>query len=319
MRKRVETRGFTLIELLVVIAIIGVLIAMLLPAVQAAREAARRAQCTNNLKQIGIALHSYHDVNDVFPASMNSWSTGAYFTAFTAILPYMEQAPLLASYNLNLNNIDFANTTATLTPVASYLCPTMTPPKYRKPDPTNNDFAAPASYAMCTGSRYAWAWSYTRAYGVPDGVLVPNEVWNTPGGPLVANGPIGIRSVTDGSSQTLVVGEQDYALKNEFFTPPDPRAGSPKGGGGVWCDGYPTSGSFSAYAPFNVHLHLTAADGPDYRERSGVASFRSQHPGGANFLYVDGSVRFLRENVDRTIYRGLATRAGGECISADSY
>jgi prepilin-type N-terminal cleavage/methylation domain-containing protein/prepilin-type processing-associated H-X9-DG protein len=311
-------RGFTLIELLVVIAIIGVLIALLLPAVQAAREAARRSQCTNNLKQIGLALHSYHDVNGAFPASMNSWSTGAYFAAFTAILPYLEQAPLFASYNLNLNNTDSANTTATLTQITTYLCPSMAPP-YAKPDPAHNDFAAPCSYATSTGSRYAWAWSATATYGTPDGVLVPNEVWTSSGGPLVPNGPVGLKDITDGTSQTYVVGEQDYALKNYFFSPPDPRAGQLKGGGGVWCDGYTASESFSAFGPFNGHDYVGTSGGPDYRERSGIASFRSQHPGGANFLYADGTVRFLKEGVARTVYRALATRAGGEVLSSDSY
>jgi prepilin-type N-terminal cleavage/methylation domain-containing protein len=221
-------RCFTLIELLVVIAIIGVLIALLLPAVQAAREAARRSQCTNNLKQIGLALHNYHDVNGAFPASMNSWSIGAYFAAFTAILPYLEQAPLFASYNLNLNNTDSANTTATLTKITTYLCPSMAPPPYAKPDPAHNDFAAPCSYATSTGSRYAWAWSATATYGTPDGVLVPNEVWTSSGGPLVSNGPVGLKDITGGTSQTYGVGEQDYALKNYFFSPPDSRAGQLK-------------------------------------------------------------------------------------------
>jgi prepilin-type N-terminal cleavage/methylation domain-containing protein/prepilin-type processing-associated H-X9-DG protein len=318
-RTRVARRGFTLIELLIVIAIIGTLIALLLPAVQAAREAARRAQCSNNLKQMGIALHNYHDANGVFPASMNSWSASqtAYFTAFTAILPQLEQQPLFAGYNLDLNNTDPANTTATATRVSVYLCPSMTLPR-PKPDPAYNDFAAPASYAMSTGSRYAWAWSNTTAYGRPDGVLVPNEETSGPGAPIRRVGPVGLKDITDGTGQTYMVGEQDYAVKNYQFSPPDPRAGQPRGGNGVWCDGYPASGSFSAFGPFNGHEYFGPGSRPDYREASAIASFRSQHPGGASFLYADGSARFLKQGVDRAVYRALSTRAGGEVLDADS-
>jgi prepilin-type N-terminal cleavage/methylation domain-containing protein/prepilin-type processing-associated H-X9-DG protein len=319
-RTRIETRGFTLIELLVVIAIIGVLIALLLPAVQAAREAARRAQCTNNLKQVGLALHNYHDANGVFPSSMNSWSAArtAYFTAFTAILPYLEQRPLFEGYNLDLDNTDPANTTVTASRVAVYLCPTMTLPR-PKPDPQFNDFAAPASYAMSSGSRYAWAWSNTTLYGRLDGVLIPNEETPGPGMPVVGVGPVGLQGITDGTAQTYMVGEQDYALKHYDFSPPDPRAGQPKGGGGVWSDGYPASGTFSAFGPFNGHEYFGPGSRPDYREASGVASFRSQHPGGANFLYADGSVRFMKEGISRPTYRALSTRAGGEVLGADSF
>ncbi|MFO0889265.1 MAG: DUF1559 domain-containing protein [Isosphaeraceae bacterium] len=315
-----ENRGFTLIELLVVIAIIAVLISLLLPAVQAAREAARRAQCSNNLKQIGLALHNYHDTSGVFPSSMNAWSAlrTAYYSAFTAILPHLEERPLFASYNLELNNTDPANTTATATVLAVYFCPSMTLPRV-KPDPQYNDFAAPASYAMSSGSRYAWAWSNTTLYGPPDGVLIPNEATPAPGRPVVGVGPVGLRSITDGTAQTYMVGEQDYALRNYRFGAPDPRAGQERGGNGVWCDGYPASGSFSAFGPFNSHEYFGPGSRPDYREASGVASFRSQHPGGAQFLYADGSVRFLKDGVDRSIYRALSTRSGGEVLGADSF
>ena len=122
--------AFTLIELLVVIAIIAVLIALLLPAVQAAREAARRAQCVNNLKQFGLALHNYHDVNGAFPMDRyNGPAFGEYvygldcYSIHCRILPYMEQTPLFASFNFNINQIDPGNSTGVATALLSYVCP----------------------------------------------------------------------------------------------------------------------------------------------------------------------------------------------------
>jgi prepilin-type N-terminal cleavage/methylation domain-containing protein/prepilin-type processing-associated H-X9-DG protein len=310
-------RGFTLIELLVAIVIIGVLVALLLPAVQSAREAARRLQCRNNLKQIGLALHAYHDGHGAFPSSMNAWRAGAFFTAFTAVLPYLEQAPLHAAYNLNLPNTHRANTTATSARVATYLCPSMTLAR-PKPDPAFNDFAAPSSYAVSTGSRFAWAWALTATWGEPDGVIIPNEVMASPGAPARGVPPVGIAGITDGTGQTFLVGEQDFALRGYLFPAGDPRAGQSKGGDGAWCDGYPSSGSFSTFAPFNEHRYFGPGSRADYREASGVASFRSEHPGGAHFAYADGSVRFLKDTVARPVYRALSTRATGEVIPADA-
>ena len=195
----------------------------------------------------------------------------------------------------------------------------MTPPTYAgKPDPTNNDFAAPASYAVSTGSRYAWAWSNTGVYGTPDGVLV-NEVWTNAGGPLVPIGPVfaGTGTSGDGASQTFVVGEQDYALKDSSSPTRGPASSGAAAGSGATATR--PRAPFSAYGPFNGHTYVPASGGPDYRERSGLASFRSQHPGGCELLYADGTVRFLKEGVARTVYRALATRAGGEALSADSY
>jgi prepilin-type N-terminal cleavage/methylation domain-containing protein/prepilin-type processing-associated H-X9-DG protein len=318
-RRRRSSGGFTLIELLIVIAIIGVLIGLLLPAVQSAREAARRAQCVNNLKQMGIALHAYHDVNGAFPSSMNAWRVGAYFTAFTAILPYAEQQPLFASYNLNLVNTAPANTTATSSRVGTYLCPSMAGPPYSKPDASTNDFMAPCSYAVSTGSRYAWAWSGTALYGRPDGVFIPNEEMDRFGGLVSPSPPISLSGISDGTSGTFLIGEQDYSLRGFRFPAGHPRAGQERGGAGVWADGYPTSGSFSTYGPFNAREHFPAGSRPDHREATAVTSFRSQHAGGANFLYADGSVRFLKASVNRPIYRALSTRAGGEIVDEASY
>jgi prepilin-type N-terminal cleavage/methylation domain-containing protein/prepilin-type processing-associated H-X9-DG protein len=318
MNNRSTRRGFTLIELLVVIAIIGVLIALLLPAVQSAREAARRVQCMNNLKQVGLALHGYHDASGSFPPSLAAWSTGSYFAAFTAMLPHLEQGPLFAAYNASLQNIAPENTTVTSTRINVYLCPSMSMPITR-PDPSFKDYLAPASYALNTGSRYAWCWYGTDRYGMPDGLFVPTEAYSTMGQPIQRLSPVRMSDVPDGLSNTMAVGEQDYGLKDYKFGSGDPRAGQVRGGEGAWADSFPASGSFSTYAPFNTHAYFGTGSRPDFREMSGIAAFRSQHPGGAQFLFADGSVRFLKDSIDKGTYKALSTRHGGEVLSADSY
>ncbi len=315
---RSRQRGFTLIELLVVIAIIAVLIALLLPAVQSAREAARRAQCTNNLKQIALAMHNYHDVNGSFPHALIAGTAGSRYSCFTGVLPFLEQAPLFASYNVDLGSRHLGNSTVASTLVSAYLCPSMTIP-YAKPDLANNDFLAPASYATSNGDAYANLYSRRHLYGAPKGVIIGDSTTNSgdPANPLtrVASPTISVGSISDGSSQTLMLGEQDYALKNDFFSSTTPRAGQFRGGQGVWAHGYPRHGNFSTWHTFNRHLAATPVDS----EENGAYSFRSEHPGGANFAFADGSVRFLKESIAKPIYRGLSTRAGGEVISADSY
>jgi len=310
-------RGFTLIELLVVIAIIAILISLLLPAVQAARESARRTQCANNLKQVALAMHSYHDSNGCFPFALIQFAGGRY-SCITGVLPYMEQTPLFASYNTNLGSRDVANTTTSSTIIASLICPTMTVP-YAKPDFAQNDFLAPTSYAASNGDAYADLYSRRHIYGVPRGVIIGATTTNNGDttAPLTtqSNPPISIASITDGSSNTYFLGEQDYALKNDFFSSTSPRAGEFRGGQGVWAHGYPRGLNFSAWGKFNHHLVTT----DNTSEESGIYSFRSQHPGGAYFAFVDGTVRFLKESIAKNVYRSLATRAGGEVVSADSF
>jgi prepilin-type N-terminal cleavage/methylation domain-containing protein/prepilin-type processing-associated H-X9-DG protein len=316
MNHRVPRRGFTLIELLVVIAIIAVLIALLLPAVQAAREAARRAQCTNNLKQIGLAMHNYHDSNGCFPFALIQANDK--YSCFTGILPYMEQSPLFASYNTNLSPRNEGNTTTSGTTIATYMCPSVTVP-YSKPDISVKDYLAPTSYATSNGNAYADLYSRRHLYGQPTGVITGASTTNSgdTANPLttVACPAISVGSITDGSSNTLLAGEQDYGLKNDFFSSTNARAGMLRGGQGVWAHGYPRGLNFSTWGKLNHHLVTT----DNTSEDSGIYAFRSQHPGGVNFAFADGSVRFIKDSISKPIYRGLSTRAGGEVLSSDSF
>jgi prepilin-type N-terminal cleavage/methylation domain-containing protein/prepilin-type processing-associated H-X9-DG protein len=324
-----RSRGFTLIELLVVIAIIAVLIALLLPAVQAAREAARRTQCVNNLKQMGIALHNYHDALSVFPPGYIAASkfidgetdVAPGWSWATMLLPQLDQAPLYASINVNLPVQAPANTTGTQTLLSAFLCPSDQLPSTRTfavTDGLGNTVAtvAPSSYAACTGSDLA------------DVALGLNND-GSGNGLFYRNSGVTIAAVIDGTSQTVALLERAWGNTEGTWV-------------GAVAGGYVQRGPFnpcpgSAFATYlapclvlaHCHLLNTNAD-----TDSGLDDPSSFHPSGANALFADGSVHFLRSvlgdagvNPDGStrytpssvVEQALGTRAGGEVVSADAY
>ncbi|MBX6312305.1 MAG: DUF1559 domain-containing protein [Isosphaeraceae bacterium] len=376
-------RGFTLIELLVVIAIIGVLIALLLPAVQAAREAARRAQCTNNLKQIGIALHNYHSANDCFPPAGLPTRTSAIrtlipngdYSAQARLLGFSEQKPLYdaANFGVAIRNdvapltMSEANSTVTQTRVSLFLCPSDQPPSYTLLSvgigghpgiaPGNNYFA-------CCGSSL----EYLASSSTGPNNNFPITSGAPPNGVFIRHGvdgglTVGIAAITDGTSTTIAFGEWKVGDGNlSLLTPTTDVSwvGSyptgagrnavmsmPAAGGGfpVWlsqCAALLTATHNStnngqiiglnwAYSLFgnSVGNVLTPPNSPypncSTANRGGgleaPASFglRSFHPGGANILMCDGSVRFLKNSVNTTTLWKLGSRSQGEVISADEY
>lgn len=320
MTKKIPLRfrsGFTLIELLVVIAIIGVLIALLLPAVQAAREAARRAQCINNLKQIGIALNTYHDAHKTFPPGyLSEVPAGANRETSTEdlgtgwgwgsmILPQMEQGPLYNAINFYLPLTVEANTTAQHLRVAGYLCPSdstidLVPVR----DESNSETIA----RVGTGN-------YVGMYG-------RGEIWAAPGrgdGLFFRNSRIGFQQMIDGSSQTFAIGERSHNLSYVTWT------GRVLGG---WL--FKTSsfeGGNDQFAPdpeeaYTMVLGPVGLEDPPRtpnHPRAHVEDYWSRHPGGVNFLFADGSVRFIKDSIAPNVYQALATRAGGEVVGADEY
>ena len=293
--------GFTLIELLVVIAIIAILIALLLPAVQQVREAARRTQCKNNLKQIGLAIHNYHDVYNTFPnANANSTLSGG--SLFTSILPLIDQGNSYRYYDFNLTNSDPHNVDVTGQVITSYLCPS-SPMRRQVPSCDSDLGRAPGNYAVCIGSRpYNPHWAYIPGTPRPnlDGAIVYTDS---------TSGRTKFRDVTDGASSTLMIGETAYNLPDYRFS-----SGSCSGGSrySFTCWSVPYPGSTACTTKYGFDPRDYKDDG--VYDPNWLHAFRSDHIGGVQFCLVDGSVHLVSENIDAGILDSLATRNGGEVI-----
>lgn len=285
MSKQKSSRGFTLIELLVVIAIIAVLIALLLPAVQNAREAARRAQCKNNLKQIGLALQSYHDKHRLFPPG---WISSNLLGWSWCLLPEMDQAPLQKKFfpSLSLTNATGSPSNLQLaqTVLPALRCPSDIVPAQLTPRKAGGILGPLTDQATS---------SYPGNYGTE--VVFPST-WTTFSGILSRNSNIAISHVRDGTSNTFAVGERTR-MSDDLIEMCN--------WAGIcadhdWWDHYVVS---STTAPLNAP-GLTDA-----------ARFSSQHRGGSHFLMCDGSVRFTNENLNNVTYQALSTRAKSEVVA----
>ncbi len=333
-----QGRGFTLIELLVVIAIIAVMIALLLPAVQAAREAARRMESTNNLKQLGLALHNYESNHGCFPGSGGKNSSG--FSVLARLLPYMEAGAVLNAMNFDLAltsgpptfTFTPAQTTASRTVVAGFVCPS-DPQNPFYPDYYQDSPTAGTCYVVNVGS--GTGTFYDSRYPT-DGVF-----WD--------NSAVRFAHITDGTSNTMCMSQCLLGLGQDTagplptdqrrqlvtiaskvrpaaapggFTPamnnPDlpAQAASPTGWTGTrgvaWIVGTEGMTGFNAYLPPNSPT-------PDvYGHGIGWLGARGPHPGGVLVLTGDGSVRFVKDSINLATWRALSTRAGGEVVSADA-
>src|SRR5262245_47048472 len=302
--------AFTLLELLVSIAVIGMLVALLLPAVQMARESARRMACSNKLKQIGLACHEHHDTYGVFPPG---WVQSPFTVPqgkivqggaglFTFLLPYLEQEQLAGIYRWDKRAQGPENQPVGTTQLAILQCPSAEPDRWvtAVEDPPNYDYGGKGACGDYTGVREI----DTR---LVDLGLVDRA--NNYMGVLTRNYLTRIAEIRDGSSQTILVTE--CAGRPQVW-----RAGRAVAGiyrpGGAWVGGPTTVGQGSSYDG-------TTKPGPCAINCTNEQEVYSFHPGGAYTVFADGSVHFLKAGINIRIFAHLVTRAGGEVVSASDF
>jgi prepilin-type N-terminal cleavage/methylation domain-containing protein/prepilin-type processing-associated H-X9-DG protein len=305
---RSRWRGFSLVELLVVIAIIGVLVAILLPAIQAARESSRAISCRNNLKQIATSMQLYCDVTrQLPPARMSDKGING---ALLIVLPFLEEGNLYTRFDTSISyNSSAANLAVASTEIPIYVCPSMFLPRIvPDPDPLCGEVGAVGSYAVSTGSEIS-AGPIAPGLNVAghNGAIVHPRYGKT---------TISKISAADGTSKTLLVGEMNYGLSNYLWAP-NCNGGSPRWGVTRWAVGYYGITWGSAHGRLNSTTITQNQTYPLFYEE--FDAYRSDHPSGVNFAFVDGSVRFVSEDIAQPVLEALATRAGNETIDATDY
>jgi prepilin-type N-terminal cleavage/methylation domain-containing protein/prepilin-type processing-associated H-X9-DG protein len=334
--------GFTLIELLVVIAIIAVLIALLLPAVQAAREAARRAKCTNNMKQIGLAIANYESaIGCIVPGYISTnlphgWpgvpgydpdpatgDNGPGWGWLALLLPFAEQTPLYNAANVNLPTWVADNGTVVKVQINIYLCPSA-----NNPTPTCSMVDANLNLLPVANQQFARAnYQYSQGWndsGMPASVN-PDDVVKGCNGPIYRNSHITYAAVTDGLSNTVVAGEKTPYLADASWVGIIPgyrhfayNAFASAGTGGLGVNYDYSSAILTVHSGPSLYESPVVIHPPN-SPLGHTDEMYSLHPGGANVLMGDGSVRFIKQSINLLAWQALSSRSNGEVISADAY
>ena len=308
----IRRNGFTLIELLVVIAIIAILIALLLPAVQQAREAARRTSCKNNLKQIGLAMHTYHDSALLFPPGYisrgvtmmdpASAETGPGFSWGTMLLPYVEQGNIYHQFNFSLDATDANNLTLGQEVLSVFRCPSDT---------------APDKFTV--GTTELASANYVGIYGYGSVTMMPGNPLGK--GIFYRNSNTRLGDVSDGTSQTIAVGERTHQHQfvlgmpavdaNSTWYAAIPGLMRPAGMMGMTeASGQLILGHVGQDAMMGMMAMQHTPNTTNH-----IVNFSSKHTGGCHFVFADGSVHFLSENMDYNTFRYLGTRNDGQVVS----
>jgi len=315
-RKPNPKSGFTLVELLVVIAIIGILIALLLPAVQAAREAARRMQCSNNLKQMGLAVHNFHEAHGaIVPAHLSGCGHVGWGVL---IMPYLEMQTVVDQIDLDRSWYSMPHE-AVEWQVSAYYCPSRSRSVRLSKDENGRygynhpNGGALSDYAICAGdgSYYPWYQHPGNSLGVSPGVAYrPDLVHNPPGVDKITwdwTYMLKFRDVPDGLSKTLLIGEK--------FVHPDHQGETSWGDGTFW-SGDVTAPTTRVAGP-SYPLALYDTD-PTVRPHYLHMAFGGPHPGICQFVFCDGSVRALQTSIDAVVLGYLACREDGNVIPGDA-
>ena len=287
--------GFSLIELLTTIAIISILVAILLPAINSAREAASRTQCANHLRQLGVASNAFASAQKHLPPPKLGKTFENLGSTLVVLLPYLEESARYEAYDMTLPANDPANENITAYPVSVYLCPSMELPR-SVPENACDEMLAPGSYVISSRTAYSKFTNLDGAFKTP---------------PKSGRYDLRLKHIKDGISKTLLFGEVDYGYEDFTWTGCDSALdGTPKWGDTQWANGY----WFFSWGHMSSEFPQLYNNNGMFMSPNSRRVFRSDHPGGVQFVLLDSSVTFLPDETDPAVRDALVTRDGGESV-----